>query len=440
MNRIFQIITLVFVLLGGITPVHAQDNGVVSPYSRYGVGLLGNQFQGFNQGMAGLGYGMRGGRELNYKNPASYSAIDSLNFIFDMGVTLQSGNFDDGVNRGNVRDVTFDYLSVGFRIRRGLGMSLGLMPFSSIGYKLTALGESYDMGSSGTIASTSSNSGTGGLHVAYAGIGYSPVRSLSFGLNAGYMWGVMTHVATNSFTDTNVSGVNRAYSTDIRTYELNAGLQWVQPIGKKNRLVLGLTYGLGHDIASDSYFYNQRIGSSVVLASDTLVARDAWSLPHRFGGGLTWEHGKSLRIGVDYSQQQWSQAKQPVYTSNRPSGEQYHAEKTGYEDVSRITIGAEYVKNPDGLTWASRVRYRAGFSYGNNYTQVSNSDAPRSYMATIGAALPIINRYNNRTYVNVGGQYECVKPKVAGQVTERYFRLYLGITFNERWFQKWKVE
>ena len=32
------------------------------------------------------------------------------------------------------------------------------------------------------------------------------------------------------------------------------------------------------------------------------------------------------------------------------------------------------------------------------------------------------------------------KPSVAGQITETYLRLSLGITFNERWFMKWKVE
>ena len=29
---------------------------------------------------------------------------------------------------------------------------------------------------------------------------------------------------------------------------------------------------------------------------------------------------------------------------------------------------------------------------------------------------------------------------MAGQVTENYFRLSLGLSFNERWFMKWRAE
>ena len=69
--------------------VTAQTNGSNSPYSRYGFGLLNDRAQGFNKGMSGLAYGMRNGKELNAKNPASYSSIDSLSFIFDIGLSLQ---------------------------------------------------------------------------------------------------------------------------------------------------------------------------------------------------------------------------------------------------------------------------------------------------------------------------------------------------------------
>lgn len=439
MKRIFSLITTAL-LLCFCTTAQAQENGVNSPFSRYGIGLLSDQSQGFNKGMAGLAYGMRDGRELNYKNPASYSAIDSLTFLFDMGVSLQNGNFDTGKASVNARNVSLDYVSMGFRINRGFGMSVGMMPISNIGYKISSTGNSFDGGITGDITPTISYNGAGGLREIYAGVGYAPVKPISIGVNFGYMWGVMSHVATNSYTDNNVQSINRAYTTDIRNFDLDAGIQWHQRINKKNSFTLGLTYNLGHDIPGKSYFYNQRISGSSVLAADTLVAENAWSLPHCFGAGLTWEHGKSLRIGVDYNLQQWSKAKQPIYDGSRPLGEQYYGGSDGYTDVTRLTIGAEYVPNPNGLTWASRIRYRAGFSYGNTYTLVEGKKSPKNYLATIGAAFPIINRFGNRTFLNLSGQYERVKPEMPGQITENYFRICLGITFNERWFMKWKVE
>lgn len=440
MKRILYI-TIAFLLgLVVTTEAKAQDNGVNSPFSRYGIGLLSNQAQGFNQGMSGLAYGMRDGRELNYKNPASYSAVDSLTFLFDMGVSLQNGNFSTGTSHVNARNVSLDYISAGFRLRRGIGMSLGLMPVSNIGYKISTTGTSFDGGITGDIVPTITYNGAGGLREVYGGFGFAPVPQISAGFNAGYLWGNMSHVATNTYSDANVQSINRVYTTDVRTFDFNAGLQWRQRVGKKNHFVLGLSYGLGHDIPGKSYFFNQRISSSTVLAADTLVADKAWSLPQKLGAGLVWEHGNSLRIGVDYSLEQWSKCKQPMYDSQRPAGQQYYGATGGYNDVTRLTVGAEYVKDPEGLTYGSRIRYRAGFSYGNHYARIDGQEGPKSYLASIGAAFPIINVHNNRSFVNVAAQYERVEPQMPGQLTENYFRVSLGISFNERWFMKWKVQ
>lgn len=68
-------------LAAAATTAGAQTNGSNSPYSRYGFGLLSDRAGGFNKGMSGLAYGMRYGNELNTKNPASYSSIDSLSFL-----------------------------------------------------------------------------------------------------------------------------------------------------------------------------------------------------------------------------------------------------------------------------------------------------------------------------------------------------------------------
>lgn len=77
----------------------AQTNGSNSPYSRYGFGLLGDGGNAFNKGMSGTAYGMRNGKEINTKNPASYAALDSLSFIFDFGMSLQNGNFSQDGKR-----------------------------------------------------------------------------------------------------------------------------------------------------------------------------------------------------------------------------------------------------------------------------------------------------------------------------------------------------
>ena len=46
--------------------------------------------------------------------------------------------------------------------------------------------------------------------------------------------------------------------------------------------------------------------------------------------------------------------------------------------------------------------------------------------------------HNNRSVVNVSGQW--VRSSADNFITENTFRINIGITFNERWFMKWKVD
>ena len=49
------------------------------------------------------------------------------------------------------------------------------------------------------------------------------------------------------------------------------------------------------------------------------------------------------------------------------------------------------------------------------------------------------NMNNNRSILNVSGQFIRLNPKTDGMITESYFRLNIGVTFNEFWFFKSKV-
>ena len=76
---------LLFVLLLSITlPILAQT-GVNSPYSQFGVGELKTfYFHPYTNSMGGLSYTIRKNNIINNSNPASYTAMDSNSFVFDM--------------------------------------------------------------------------------------------------------------------------------------------------------------------------------------------------------------------------------------------------------------------------------------------------------------------------------------------------------------------
>lgn len=416
----------------------AQTNGSNSPYSRYGFGLLGDGGNAFNKGMAGTAYGMRGGTEINAKNPASLSAVDSLTLLFDLGLSLQNGNFKQGSTSTNARNTSVDYVSAAYRVAPRLGMVLGLRPYSTIGYETSSV-ETTNNGLS-TTTKTTTYSGDGGLHEAYAGIGWAPIRPLSVGLTAGYLWGNLSHTTTMDFDDSNVNTTYQKYDAEIRTFRAEFGLQYEQNIGKKDVLTLGFVYGLGHNVNRTAHYYNVMSGTSTTNG-DTLSCARAFALPHTFGVGLSWTHNRSLRIGADYTFLKWGSVKYPMLSHNTATGEYLFSSRKGqFDDQHKLSLGLEYVPNAEGLKWRQRVRYRAGFAFSTPYARVDGQDGPRSYAATAGVSLPIVTMYNNRTFLNLSLGYEHVEPKVAGMMKENYYRISIGLTFNERWFMKWKAE
>lgn len=149
---------LLFTMIAGV--VMAQ-NGVNSPYSRYGFGLLSDQSTSANKGMGGLSYGLRNKYQINVGNPASYSAIDSLTFLFDAGITLQNANFDNGSVKMNTKNSSLDYLAFQFRMFKNIGMTAGFLPYSKINYSFSS-SEKVREDEEGTVYSYESFAGDGG--------------------------------------------------------------------------------------------------------------------------------------------------------------------------------------------------------------------------------------------------------------------------------------
>ena len=69
------------------------ENGMNSPYTRYGFGQLASMETGTNKGMGGTGIGVQGSNQINMLNPASYAVIDTLTFLLDVGRRKIDRNF-----------------------------------------------------------------------------------------------------------------------------------------------------------------------------------------------------------------------------------------------------------------------------------------------------------------------------------------------------------
>jgi hypothetical protein len=407
----------------GALSVNAQS-GTNSPYSQYGLGILTDQSQGTSRGMNGVGLALRKGNVANTLNPASYSAVDSLTMIFDIGLSGQVTNFKEGNGKKNANNADFEYAVGTFRLLPKVGASFGILPYSNIGYEYSStatLDETF-----GSVPVTTK--GSGGLHQAFFGIGWNVVKPLSVGANVAYFWGVFDRSISSSST-TYVNDFSRKYSATVSSYLVTLGAQWEQPLSRKDNLTLGMTVGVGHKLGSS---YTIQNGDSTVYS-----ASDVLRVPMTYGIGLGWTHGTKWFVGADVIMQKWGSVDFPGSTQS--GANTVYALRSGMlKDSYKVNVGADYVPNSTSRNLLARVHYRFGMGYTTPYYYINGKEGPKEMSVSAGFGIPLQNSYNNRSVLNVSAQW--ARSSAKDLITENTFRINLGLTFNERWFAKWKVD
>jgi len=434
------------------------QNGVNSPYSRYGFGMLSDRSMGFNKGMGGVAQGFRDGQSVNLQNPASYSAVDSMTALFDFGLTLQNGNYKMGSVQKNIRNTSVDYFAMHFRAAKNVGVAVGILPISNVKYSFSSSGETL-VGTEDKEA-TYSYTGEGGLHEVFLGAAWRPFKPISFGFNAAYLYGDYSHTMNMSFNESSVYSLARIYSADIKTYNVDFGLQYIQPIGKKNKIVVGASYQLGHDIKNNAYRTTETLSSSTILNYTTDTISNAFQMPHAFAAGITFYNSDKLRIGVDAELQKWSDCKFPNQQTSISKSDAtistsapYTSTKGLLYDRKKIAAGFDYIPNALSRNFFARMTYKFGGYYSQSYANADLTGTvtkkPNEFGLSAGVSLPIMNKnlWHNAQKINVSVQwihsnipYLNTASMTQATLSENYLKLCLGITFSERWFFKWKVQ
>ena len=426
---------LATLLLGSALFANAQS-GTNSPYSQYGLGVLSDQTSGFNRGMNGVGLGFHEHNQVNYLNPASYSSLDSLTFIFDAGISGQVTNFEENGVKKNANNSNFEYVVAGFRACRNLGVSFGVIPFTNIGYNYTSTG--WVNKNSTDVTYTNTYNGEGGFHQAYVGAGWSPVKGLSIGANFSYLWGNYTKYISNSYSNAYYKSLTRTYSTQVNSYKVDLGVQYTKQITKKDWVTLGVTYSPGHNLGSSADM-NIISTNAQTSTTDTLAfsIAKAYELPDMFGAGLMWNHNNQWKVGLDYTLQKWGDLKYPTFVDS-DQGADYVLRNGIYQDRTKVNLGLQYCYGERSRSFFKRLQYRAGASYATPYYKVNGVDGPKELSVSAGFGIPIVNSYNNRSFLNISGQW--VKSSAKDLIKENTFRINIGFTFNEDWFKKWKMQ
>lgn len=398
---------------------------IISPYSRFGVGDLSDNGNAWNLSMGQLGIGLRSPMHVNYANPASYSAFDSLSFVFEGGLSGEFVSLKSDFQTANRNYASLGYLLFGMPINKWWKTSIGLVPFSDVGYSVVNY-EEYP--NSGTVARL--YEGSGGISRLFWGNSFRLAKNFSVGLNISYLFGSMDREAIILFPDSAYAmNFREAFHVTMNDLHYNFGAQYTAKLKENMSMTIGGVFSPSLSMSSQTDIFAATFlitSAGVESPRDTLVNTEGYKgrivIPMMAGGGISFNKTDKWTVGADYKWQNW---------------EKFKAFGQGDSLVNswQFNIGGEIVPNIDNYNkYLARVHYRLGFLYGKTYLHLRGQDL-NEYAITFGLGFPLRGM---RTMLNIGAQYGVRGTTAQNLIRENYFKIVVGFSIYERWFVKRK--
>ena len=411
----------IFAVLALVSSIGSVRADVNTPYSMYGYGVMGDRSTSMQRQMGGVGIAMQSGRQINVMNPASYASIDSVTFLWDMGANMNMQWSKDRTSSSHGYGGGLDYVTMEFPLSKYMGMSIGMVPLTQVGY---SFGKDIEFGAR-------QNQGTGGITEAYAGIA-GKIKGFSIGVNVSYDFGTIRNDVYSSPTAATQSLFEQVMQ--IRDWNIVAGVQYKQPINKYNFVTVGATYSPKKSFHGNTWLTMQDLKSDAM--PDTVAKspmKGKYYSPQSFGIGLSYMHEKAHRILVeaDFSLQQWSDA---PFSSLYDGVGQLVFEGMKFNDRKRFAIGGEYTQNIRGSYW-ERMPWRLGAFYTDDYLRI-DGNTMKEYGVSLGTGFAAPG---GKTMINLGVEWRHRQTSPVNLLSENYFNIMLGVNFNEVWFFKRKI-
>lgn len=452
-----------------------------SPYSRYAIGELAQPTFAHNAGMGGAFVALKSDSTLpnfiNVGNPASYALIRLT--TLELGVNMVYSNFQNTTNSVNKRTANFTYGALGFPVRGNGGISFGIMPFTYVGSTTSGTVDEPGVGDV-----TYRYDGSGGLNKIFLGYGILPfnkrlikfrkkhlfvddslktmsgkhyriaesvnklLSDFSIGANGNYIKGNIVNAASVVYPENGqYFNTYRERVFSLSDFTANFGMQTAftfdsvrvgankrRAMRQKVKLTFGYTFNLNNKMQStyNALGYNYRVsnGQNVIVDTvfNTVEQASSITLPFEQGFGIGFKKGEKLNMVFDYAITKWQNFK---YIENVSELKQNH----------RFAFGVNFVPDKYALgrgTYFQRINYRLGANYQSGYISINN-ELISSYSISAGLGIPVgISR--NSSMVHISAQYGIMGTTKNNLIQENFWKINLGFTFSDKWFQKYKYD
>ncbi|WDF60161.1 hypothetical protein PQ462_02060 [Flavobacterium sp. KACC 22758] len=395
-----------------ISFVSFAQQGTASPYSFYGIGDI--KFKGTLEyrSMAGVAV-EQDSIHLNIENPASYASL--MQTTFTVGGTFGTSTLKSNTGSAKAQRTTFDYLAVGIPVGK-FGVSFGLIPLSSVGYKIL------DDNTATEGAVSSQLSGKGGINKVYFGVGYKIKPHWTIGADVQYNFGKITTTSIEQVTGVQ-NGTSESNASTLSGANFDLGTMYQTKLYKKVNLFTSLSYTFSSNLNSENVREINVSGDPDPYAYPASTTK--LKLPSRVIIGAGIGESRKWLIGTTLAFQGEGQLTN-----------YYNAmDNVRYENYAKYAIGGYYIPNYTSFTsYLSRITYRAGLKY-EKIGLIVNNESIKDVGMTLGAGIPIPGYFSN---VNIGIEFGKKGTVSSNLVQENYVNFSVGFSFNDKWFVKSK--
>jgi len=427
-----KFITFIILSLFSFVYTATAQKLIDSPYSRFNIGALQPQGSFKSLSMGGVGTAMRDNTSIFFLNPASYSSLDTISFVFDFGLDFGKNYISGASSKFSSNDLNFHHLIMGFPLSKGWGFAVGIIPVTSGYYNITG-----DV----TVTSPDYNpnvgeykidhSGTGGISKIFLGTGVQIGKHLSLGGNLTILTGQIDR--TNQFVFSSSTDFYSTFHNDSQEhFELKGlgfdyGLQYTIPLKKNYFLNLGVSLSSNNNYSSKYSQLSMKYtayGISDTVSYTSLSSAKTY-IPGTLRVGFSFGKKNKFTTGLDFVATKWSAAKIPG--------------TSGYAaDTKLLQFGAEFIPDKfSNYSYLSRVQYRIGGHVGDNYL-IINGEQLKEYGASVGLGIPLPR---TQSIANIYFDFTRRSGTLSNSLhNEDYISLGFSLNFYDLWFVKRKYE
>ncbi len=393
-----------------------------SPYSFYGIGDV--RFRGTveNRLMGSVAV-FPDSIHINLQNPASYAGLKLSTFT--IGAGYNQTNLESYQGKDKAQRTTVDYMAIGMPIFNKATVAFGLMPYSSVGYRVST---------GDYVPRILRYNGEGGLNRVFVGYGYEINKSLSLGVDMFYNFGSIETTNTQYLTGLEVqNGAMEINRSEMSGLSFRFGAMYQKKWDKRN-LFASVSVTPQSNLRSN----NTRTVSSVSLVPegvtptildsfDPITDKNTLKLPTQLTVGLGYGEAKKWMLGTELL------LKQSSSFGNRFDD----LTQASFENGFQYSVGGYYVPNYSAFSgYFKRVTYRAGFRY-EKTGLVIRQESIKDYAFTGGFGFPLGGLFSN---INLGVEYGRRGTAKANLVEENYTNVIMSFSFNDKWFVRSKYD